>query len=124
VQTGLSRFTLRLDREIDNDSANPSTSDAVSVIRDRVALNWRHEWSSRVSHVAGLALDNLNRACPSADESTTSARYEINVNIRRWLTIGANGQVTNRSSDECPNSAEPSLDFERQIIGAHIRATL
>ena len=123
--TSFSRFTLDLEREIDNESANPSTSDAISVVRDTVRLNWRHEWSTRVFHLAGVSLRNVDRGCPDSDLSTTGASFEFNVKVRRWLTIGASASSTNRTSDTCPNGdATENLEYERQIIGAHFRATL
>ncbi len=123
--TTFSRITLNLDREIDNESANPTSADSLSVIRDAASLVWRHEWSSRVFHVARLTVRNLSRACPDSDTSTTGVGYEMNVKVRRWLTVGASANTTRRTSSDCANAVdEPDLDYERQIIGVHLKATL
>ena len=118
-----SRFSVNFARSIDNESANPANADAVNVITDELTVGWRHEWSSRVFHNASLSIDAIDQACPSSDLTITGGSFDLNVLVRRWLTVGANFAASQRESDDCAGS-ENVLDYERQIVGVHFRATL
>jgi len=117
-----SRFDLRLTREVD-DISGVSTGLQAESIRDELRLNWRHDWSERVFHRAFAGIEAFTRECPAIDDSTTTAAFELNLNVRRWLEIGAGVTADSRVGDTC-DVDDVDLDYTRQIIGAHIRATL
>ena len=125
--TTFSRFELIGSRELENDSGSPLNTGTVLAITDEAKLNWQHEWSSRLFHVANLSYRVENGDCPESGSLTEfSGRFEMNLVLRRWLHVGASFAGQTRESTQCAaqQAAENVFNFDAQIIGAHIRATL
>ncbi len=121
-----SRFDLTAQRAIKNDSGSPlSTDDALSIGTD-IRLKWTHNWSSRVYHVANLNYSTEERDCPNIDIEGTVAGLEMNFVIRRWLEAGVSFNANARATSECATAenSETDTDYDRQVMGVHIRATL
>jgi len=122
-----SRFELSASRALENDADSPLDSSTVLKITDKAKLNWRHEWSSRFYHEANLSYEIKNGDCPTTvTRDLASAGIEFNLVVQRWLHVGASVSGRSREVTLCPNVAatDVDLDFESQVIGAHIRATL
>jgi len=122
-----SRFELSAARVLDNDAGSPLDSDTVLTITDTARLNWRHEWSSRLYHVADLSYRQENGDCPAKSTlGIGSGGIEMNLVLRRWLHVGASFRGQSRDTTLCENidAGVGELGYESQTIGAHIRATL
>lgn len=130
IRTGLnykpveySAFSLVLSRGTDRLSDNAATVDQAS-ITDVLRLGWRHNWSSRVFHRAGLTRRARTEDCPTGDLITNTASYELNLNVRRWLEFGLGGSGSSRDAKSCDGTNVSDDDFTRTRVGVHIRATL
>lgn len=122
-----SRFELSASRQLDNDAGSPLDLSTVLTITDVAKLNWRHEWSSRLFHVADLSYQLENGDCPDRSSLATAAGgIELNLVVRRWLHVGASFNGRARETTLCANVAENvgDVSYESRIVGAHIRATL
>jgi len=122
-----SRFELSAKRELDNDAGSPLDLSSVLTITDTANLNWRHEWSSRLFHVANLSYELENGDCPDRNSLATAAGgIELNLVIRRWLQVGASfsGRARDTTICETVEANIGDVSYESQFIGAHIRATL
>jgi len=124
--TSFSAWTLFANRQLVNDDGNLASFDTVLAVEDEVGLIWNHAWSSRVSHRANIGYRANTAECPSDTINISRAGLELNVQVRRWLTVGANGNFTSRVAEDCDEITgnTDELDFDKMIIGAHIRATL
>lgn len=123
--TTFSRFTFIGSRSIDNEGSSLVVGNTVDSIRDVLTVRWNHTWSARVSHIAQAQSSTLSQACPDISSSIVSGLLEFNINIRRWLIVGVNGNTWSRDANRCSgDNASVDLDTERTRIGAHIRATL
>ncbi len=116
-------FSLVVNRETDKLSDNAAADNAASVT-DLVQLNWRHYWSSRFFHRAGISRSATDRECPSGDGVTNLARYEFNLQFSRWLEFGIGGSAENRETTLCDPTSVDDTNFDRTQIGVHLRATL
>lgn len=116
-----SRISLRVGRDFDNNAQSD-----FNATEDTVQLNWQYDWSDRFSHVLSAGRNSKSRECPDLGETTTYVGLEGNVNVRRWLSVGAGIYQRSRDGDSCEGitDASDSLDYDRQILGLHIRATL
>lgn len=133
-----SRVSLTFIREFDNrtsegfiDADTGVLADAgdVLTVEDLLRLDWRYDWSSRFSHDAFFQYTNRDRECPDVDDDVLSAGLELNLLVRRWIEVGLGFSTGQRSgeSNDCgaANDNDGSgLDYDRQIIGAHVRFTL
>lgn len=116
-----SRLNLRLKRDFDNDDGS-----SLSAVSDIIRLGWRYDWSERFYHRLSAGRTSTSRTCPDRGESTVFYGLEGNVKVYRWLEVGAGIYQQNGTGDSCPgDTAETDkLDYERQNIGVHVRATL
>lgn len=119
-----SRFTLDGSRALDNTGSSLVDASEPTAVTDVITLRWIHQWSSRLSHSAVFSTKNVNRNCPSLDTRTLVGGLEVNFQIRRWLSVGVNGSSTSREVSDCDGVADTNSEYERSLLGAHIRATL
>jgi len=121
--------TLGLDAERSLDDTGTRRDDGTAVrqtIADTLTLSWDQEWSSRISHDAYVRRIARDRECPSASSSSLSAGLEVDYAVRRWLTFGASIGAETRDADVCEGAEEErsDLEFDRRLIGAHVRVSL
>lgn len=119
-----SRFDISFEREFLNNEIASAASGDLST-EDTLEIDWRHDWSSRVSHVASVNSRNISRGCDSYDENTLSGSYRLSVQVRRWLTLSAGASVQNRQTSTCaavPDRPELEYDSSRVFLG--LSATL
>ena len=121
-----SEFELSFIRQLDNLGSQPTSNDGLQSVSDDARLSWVHNWSSRIFHRANVSLSTVDRGCPDPDTMTSAAGIEFNFRLRRWLEVGAGVNSVSRTADICTDAdnLDDDLDYERQIIGFHIRATL
>ncbi len=121
-----SEFTLTMNRSLDNDSGSPVENLSVQATSDEVDLEWRHEWSSRVYHNVNVGYRGVDAGCPDDDVATNLAGLELNFKVRRWIEFGLSADYSKRTASICSQNdgSTPDLDYERQLVGAHVRATL
>ena len=116
-----SRFNIDFNRslETEDQSADSSIDDSASIV-------WIHDWSSRFQTRSTVSLDNTDRECPSVDDQTLGFGLELNFQVRRWLQFGISGAQLSRTVTDCDDTTADleELDYDRSVIGAHIRATL
>lgn len=118
-------LSLDVSREVNNAGVGAVASGDRQAIETAFRLGWNHSWSSRVTSSAFVETVIQDEICPSFSDTVSSAGLEFNVSVRRWLQLGASASGTSRSVDQCaPDDGSGQLEFERQIIGAHVRATL
>ncbi len=119
-----SRFSFSFDRNFETVDQN-DTNAGRSVIDD-ASIVWTHDWSSRYQTQARLSLLDYDRECPFIDDQTVGAGIELNYQVRRWLQLGISGAQASRTVSACDNTADSlkDLDYDRTVVGAHIRATL
>ncbi len=124
--TTFSKFDLQGSREIDNEGSSLVANNADSSTLDRLSLNWNHNWSSRLSHLAVLSVSNRSGECPERDRSIVTAQFELNLQIRRWLSAGFNADVETQQVDDCMSfdNGLDDLDYDNTQLGIHLRATL
>ena len=79
-----SRFDFTASRGFFNDGSGTLTEAAVL---NALSVRWRHDWSSRVFHLARFAYRNVERECPDVDDETADLRFEIGVQVRRWICL-------------------------------------
>jgi len=113
-----------LNRSLDGTAGDLVASDVATPVTDRVAVNWNYNWSSRLSHRATASLSAINVDCPSRGSRTTDVGLELNLKVRRWLSVGLRGSSVNRVLDECSAVADDDLDYEQTNAGVYLRATL
>jgi hypothetical protein len=118
-----SRFELTLKQSFEDDGSS-ITADGTEVddltVKNEVQIDWRHQWSTRVSHVAGLDYESFDVECPANNESTTSASLKGNLKVRRWLSMGL-GVVNRSRKSKCD---ELSLDYDQVTVLFSVTATL
>lgn len=118
-----SRFDLVFNRSfltVDEDA----TGSGASLVND-ARLSWRHEWTSRFSTLASLKSNQVERNCPNNDSVNNTAGLELNVKVRRWLTLGAGVSSVSRSTDLCDTTIPADeFDTDRTTIGVHIIGSL
>jgi len=120
-----SRFDLTLSRAIDDLEGGEVTVDSGQGVIDDIRLNWSHEWSGRVSSRAFVSLSSSDRSCPTPDTDSVSSGFQLGVDIRRWLEIGAGFIFDSRTADDCPEMTfSEGLEFDRERANIFIRATL
>jgi hypothetical protein len=121
-----SRFVLEGTRELDNFGSTNVDISSPTAIRDIIMLRWDHTWSSRLSHIATIQSDSTSRSCPDLGQNIVSGSLELNLQIRRWLSVGLNGRGASRQAASCPQADVDAvdLDYDQTLVGAHIRATL
>ena len=118
-------LSLDLSRGINNTGLGLVADGDEESIQTLARLGWQHDWSTRVSTDAFVALDVQDEICPTASDSTASAGFELNVAVRRWLQIGAGFESASRQADGCAaGDGSDALDYQRQLLGVHLRATL
>ncbi len=106
-----------LDTELIGDNEQP--------VADTVDFSWRHEWSSRVSHALNASYEVIDRACPSDDTERLDATFEIALDVRRWVTIGAGAGFGSQDTSFC--AGVPTLDdsdFDRSSFFSFIQFSL
>ncbi len=118
-------LSLDLSRGINNTGLGLVADGDEESIATLVRVGWQHNWSTRVSTDAFVALNRQDEICPTASDSTASAGFELNVAVRRWLQIGAGFESASRQADSCAGADDSDeLDYQRQLLGVHLRATL
>jgi len=120
-----STLRLNVDRELDDSAVQLNGGTSAQAITDSLRLTWLHEWTSRVSHRAYVERSSVVQLCPDGDSSTVSASLELNFLVRRWLSFGAGASGERRDGEACADGdIEDALDYERRVLGVHVRATL
>lgn len=119
-----SRFDVAASRRFFNDGVGTLSEAAVI---SELSVNWRHDWSSRVYHIARVAYDNVDRTCPDLDQDTVDARLEVGFQVRRWISFGFGGEIESRTNSSCPEMVDESTlppDFDKQGAFAFLRLSL
>ena len=120
-----SRLNLRFSRKFDNTGRSTSDINGLEAFSGSVQLDWLHNWSGRVSHRAYIGQNSTSYDCPEVSESTLFGGIEASVNVNRWLEIGAGISRDSRKGDQCEaTDVNDELEYDRQTIGAFVRATL
>ena len=120
-----SRINLKFYRKFNDTGRSSNNSNALEVFSDSVEVDWRHDWSSRVSHRAYFGQTSTSYECPEIGETTLFGGIEARLSLKRWLDIGAGISRDNRKGDQCDDeSATEGLNYDRQIVGAFIRVIL
>ncbi len=123
--TSFAAFTLDINREINNQGFGFAADGQGDSIETLVRLGWDHEWSSRVSSRGFVSADIDDEVCPTIADSTVTAGFELNLALRRWLEVGAAYTGESRSTSSCgPGDGAGALEYDRQLVGVHVRATL
>ena len=119
-----SRFNIDYDRGLK--TVDQSSNNAGSSVVDDARIVWTHDWSSRFQTQSTLSWDNIDRECPSIDDQTIGFGLELNFQIRRWLQFGISGDQISRTVTDCDDTvgATDELEYDRSVVGAHVRATL
>jgi hypothetical protein len=114
-------LSLGITREVNNDGIGVIGTGGDLPVETNVRLGWEHSWSSWLSSSAFVAGRFEDETCPT----TVSTGIEVNFNVRRWLQVGGSFDAASRDVDACASELDAGdLEYERQLIGAHIRATL
>ena len=123
--TSYSEVDLGYKLGIDNDSLAAGSIQDDSIIVSTLSVDWNHNWSSRVrSRILGYRTTN-ERDCQSVDTDVVGVYSELSVSIRRWISVGANAGASTRGSSSCNGvDTEADFDYDRQIIGVHMRVSL
>jgi len=122
-----SRLELEFERTFEDDDGLVSeTGELIDdiAIANEIALTWRHQWSSKVSHRASFRNRALDVECPADNQNTSVARFAGNIDVRRWLQFNAGVQHRRRDSDCDAENTNVSLDFEQFEYFIGLRATL
>lgn len=121
IANDYSRLYLRFSRDFDNDARTD-----LSAVTDYLNLAWQYQWSDRFSHNLTVGRSSKSRECPERGEATTYFSLEGDVSIRRWLAVGAGFYQQSRNGDTCEELGDSvdSLDYDRQMVGVHLKATL
>ena len=121
-------ISLDLSRAFDNLSPTVQSDDGErQSIRTSARLSWDHAWSERFGTSAFVRLVDVSRPCPLRQTTTGSGGVEFDLSVRRWLEFGASAALSSRGADACPGDAEgdaDDLEFDRTVLGVHVRATL
>ena len=83
--SSISRFDLRLTRELNNVDAVTAADSEADDIDDELSLIWSRDWSAFVSTRVLLGAENRDRNCPNVGTQTTSAGFELGLKPRRWF---------------------------------------
>ncbi len=119
-----STIGLNLDRRLATEEiGNGLLGDSVY---SSAEVAWNHDWSSRIQSTAAVSYLDSDRDCPDYSTQTLSATLELNYQVRRWLSFGVSGGQATRALDACEGTteADADLDYDRSVVGAHVRATL
>ncbi len=120
-----SRFDLIISRQIDDIEGGQISEGSEQGVIDTFRLNWAHDWSGRVSSRAFVRLRASDRSCPTPDTEFVSSGFQLGLDIRRWLEIGAGLALESRTADDCSDVAfSDELDFDRERANIFVRATL
>ena len=122
--TAFSRFTLELDRSLDSGLDGLSALNEPTAITDTTKLIWRHSWSSRVSHEASFEVSRINADCPTRGSQNNLLELDATVQVRDWLSFGALASVDSFTNEDCPGEDNRDLDFDKNIVGVYVKATL
>lgn len=123
--TSFAAFTLDISREINNEGFGVVVDGQGDSIETLVRLGWDHEWSSRVSSRSFVSADITDEVCPIIGDSTVTAGFELNVALRRWLEVGAAYTGESRTTSSCtPGDGAEDLEYDRRLVGIHVRRTL
>ncbi|MFK7889206.1 MAG: outer membrane beta-barrel protein [Granulosicoccus sp.] len=121
-----STFDLEFSRDFDLDLETFETVDVTTdreTITDRMRLGWRHEWSSRLYHEAGISYSNVDRGCTEGNSyETVGGDFFLNLFVKRWLILGA-GILGDQRDDIC-NDTSLNIEYERQKAVVRLKATL
>ena len=93
---------------------------------DDFRLSWRQNWTARFSTRVNFDVDNIDRECPgTVDTLTSGGSIDFDVNIRRWLSVGAGYGFTRRTADVCDAGQDnDSFEFDLNSYTVHVTATL
>lgn len=126
VYSPVSYSQFRIDFDRDLQTVDQSSNNAGRYVFDDATIAWTHAWSSRFQTLATFNLTNTDRECPGIDGQTMGVGLELNLQVRRWLQFGISGAQTNRTVTSCDGTTAglEALEYDRSVVGAHIRATL
>ena len=114
-----------ISRQIDDIEGGQISEGSEQGVIDTFRLNWAHDWSGRVSSRAFVSLRASDRSCPTPDTEFVSSGFQLGLDIRRWLEIGAGLALESRTADDCSDVAfSDELDFDRERANIFVRATL
>lgn len=121
-----SRLDLELLRNLDGVDGGLASTNSPTVIRDRAELQWKYAWSDRLRHTAKLGITAVDADCPSRDRLTSLAGLEVDLKVRRWLSVGISGSTESREFSDCAvePDVDPMLDYTNNTVGLYLRATL
>lgn len=118
-------LTLDISRGINNSGFNVVADSAGESIATVARVGWEHEWTSQVSTDAFARTSIQEEICPAIGDTTNTVGFELNVAVRRWLAFGASVETESRRADSCAaDDGADALDYDRQLLGVHVRATL
>ncbi len=118
------RFDIDFNRSLSTE--DQSTNNVGRSIDDVASIAWTHDWSSRFQTRSTLSLDISERECPGVDDQNLGFGLELNFKARRWLQFGISGAQLRRTVTDCDDtpSGLEELDYDRAVVGVHVRATL
>ena len=122
--TNRTRFDLSFGRNFETvDQAVDGVGESVV---DDFQLSWRQNWTARFSSRVNFDVDNINRECPgTVDTLSSGGSIDFDLNIRRWLSIGAGYGIERRTADVCDaDQDEGSFEFDLNSFSVHVTATL
>lgn len=79
------------------------------IVSDATGVNWNHSWSSFVTTAAYARLQNDRYEGFDRDDDITTLGLKANYRFRRWMTLGAEYQFTQR------DSSIPGNDYDKDI---------
>ncbi len=121
-----SRIDLEYRRDLYDVADNLDPDSSQASVRDRLNVDWTHNWSSRVSHKVNWRLNLIERGCTSDAEITNDTSLLLLLNIRRWITTGAGVNLKSRDFSGCNTNQgrDENFDFDARIFSLFVRVTL
>jgi len=116
--TKFSRLTFDVDRGLDGSAGDLIATDSSATITDTANLRWDYNWSDRLKHIASARLSAVSAECPSRGSRTTGVTLAVELDVRRWLSVGLQGGSENRVLDDCTTdiTIDPNLDYDKTNV--------
>lgn len=104
-----SRLNLTINRDV-----TPTIASDNLRVSNRFRLSWTHDWTPRVKTQLFGARENADNRGADRQDDYSSAGFDLNYGIRRWLGVGINYSYRNLSS------SNSEFDFNQNVIMFYI----